>query len=362
VARSFAVDLQVNAHLPTTQKQAPKLLAHPHTTILRKPIIAMTHANLHTEYIRIRTILEISAFDFATLESNLIHNAYIPSSTNEQQIRDATYRFCMASKNAPPHFYISPGRFNIFDPYPYGGMLQDDPNLHSGAHNAAAMAHRNERESAKYDAVTDLIRMLAAREMNEAYVDEAKVSGKQDMVKVLEKQLEAEKGKVKTAEGQLQKLTAKYAAVKLLVGSEHAAEVRKIEKSRHKKSGRQGPEPLAATTDDIAQGLAELSFAENAASPVKVDEKLQDPELDEAGGNVRQEHQETVEVRTAEERLAASVARASMGPDENGKKRRIRVPRALKNARAAEMAAANEMADGQKAASALNASTDSCVE
>ena len=124
----------------------------------------MAHATFHTEYIRIRTILD-SAFDLATLESNLIHNAYIPCSADEQQIRDATYRFCTASKNAPPHFYISPGRFKIFDPYPYGGMPQDDPKTTQGEQRAAAMAHRNERESAKYDAVTDLIRMLAAREM-----------------------------------------------------------------------------------------------------------------------------------------------------------------------------------------------------
>ena len=38
----------------------------------------MAHADIHTENIRIRTILQIAAFDFATLEYNLMHNAFIP--------------------------------------------------------------------------------------------------------------------------------------------------------------------------------------------------------------------------------------------------------------------------------------------
>jgi hypothetical protein len=63
------------------------------------------------------------------------------------------------------------------------------------------------------------------------------VNVEQDAVKVLEEQLEAEKEKVKAVESQLQRLTAaKYAAVKLLVGQEHAAELREIEKTRHRKA------------------------------------------------------------------------------------------------------------------------------
>lgn len=64
----------------------------------------MAHANNHTESARIRTILEISAFNLATLEYQLVRNAYVPESTNEQKIKDATYRFYTASTTQPAHF------------------------------------------------------------------------------------------------------------------------------------------------------------------------------------------------------------------------------------------------------------------
>jgi hypothetical protein len=206
------------------------------------------------------------------------------------------------------------------------------------------MAHKNERESTKYNAVMDLIRMLATRQNQEGKAAEAEVNVEQDAVKVLEEQLEAEKEKDKAVESQLQRLTAKYAAVKLLVGEEHAAELRNIEKMRHKKSERLGMELLEERADDITQGLAKISFAESAASPGKQEKQLQLSMWAKAGGSVRDMSQGTsqaVEDQMAEEDSAAFVADGVIDSGEKGKKKRARWPRALKRARAVEMAAAN---------------------
>jgi hypothetical protein len=191
----------------------------------------------------------------------------------------------------------------------------------------------------------DLIRMLATRQNQEGKAAEAEVNVEQDAVKVLEEQLEAEKEKVKAVESQLQRLTtAKYAAVKLLVGEEHAAELRKIEKRRHKKFERLGMELLAATADDITQELAEIPFAESAASPGKQEKQLQLSMWAKAGESVQDMSQATsqaVEDQMAEEDSAVFFADGTIDSSEKGKKKRARWPRALKRARAVERAAAN---------------------
>ncbi|GAB7332220.1 hypothetical protein MBLNU13_g04076t1 [Cladosporium sp. NU13] len=79
---------------------------HQQTTIAHKTVLAMARANDHTESTCIRNILEIGAFNLATLEYELIRNAYVPASTDERKIRDATYRFYTASNIQPPRFYI----------------------------------------------------------------------------------------------------------------------------------------------------------------------------------------------------------------------------------------------------------------
>ena len=192
----------------------------------------MESADIHTESARIRNILEVTAFDLATLEYNLANNAYIPSSTNEQEIRDATYRLYQASTSHPPQFYVAQGRFNIFEPYPHGGAPQFDLKMARNAQITAAMIDRNERESLKYDAVTDLIRMLATRKANEATAAEAHVKVDYDTAKITQEELEAERAKTKAAERKLGKLRNSYDAVKRLVGEEHNADVHRIEKRR----------------------------------------------------------------------------------------------------------------------------------
>jgi len=153
----------------------------------------MAQADDRTESARIRTILEITAFDLANLEYILIDNGYIPDSTEEHRIRDATYYYYKASTSQPHLFHISQGCYNIFEPYPYGGVPHYNPN-----NVAAAMADKNERESVKYDAVMDLIRMLATWKAGEGKDDLPKVKIEQNterMLKTLREQLEAEKRK-----------------------------------------------------------------------------------------------------------------------------------------------------------------------
>lgn len=133
----------------------------------------MAHADISTENIRIRTILQITAFDLATLEHNLMHNAFIPDSLDKQEVRDATYRFYKASISHPTHSYVRKGHFNVFDPYPYGEKPHHDTNMPLSAQLAASVADRNERVSLKYDAVMDLIRMLAGRKVHQGNAADA---------------------------------------------------------------------------------------------------------------------------------------------------------------------------------------------
>ena len=155
----------------------------------------MAHADIHTENIRLRTILQITAFELATLEYNLMHNAFIPNSLDEQKIRDATYRFYKASTSHPAHSYAHKSHFNVFDPYPYGEKPQHDTSVPLSAQLAAAVADRNERVSIKYDAVMDLIRMLAARKAHQSNAATAEVKVGQNTVTVTKEQLEEGKSR-----------------------------------------------------------------------------------------------------------------------------------------------------------------------
>lgn len=50
----------------------------------------------------LRANLETVAFDLATLEYNLTHDDYIPSSFSQKQIEDATLGFSQVSTSRPP--------------------------------------------------------------------------------------------------------------------------------------------------------------------------------------------------------------------------------------------------------------------
>lgn len=77
------------------------------------------------EEARIRTTLEINAFDLATLERYLILNAHIPNSIDEDDIRNAMYRLYERYLDQAPHFPHSPRLTELFNPYPYGDTFTD---------------------------------------------------------------------------------------------------------------------------------------------------------------------------------------------------------------------------------------------
>jgi hypothetical protein len=218
----------------------------------------------------------------------------------------------------------------------------------SAVQTAAAMADRNKRESVKYDAVTDLIRMLATRKVREGKPDVKVAPGAkvaQAKVKILEAQLEAEKVKTKAAEDQLQVMRTTYAATKLLVGKEHAAEIRQIDKIRFRELRELAISPAAAEADEVFQQLAEIEVAKRAkiiSGGQKKEGGLQGSMWSEAGESMQDVSREMStateddenESRGEEEQSEISSAGA---PSASGKqpKKRSRKPRALVRARKA---------------------------
>jgi hypothetical protein len=246
----------------------------------------MAHADIHTDSTRIRTILQITAVDLATLENNLMRHAYIPDSLDEQQIRDATYRFYNAATSQASHFYLSGRYFNIFDPYPYGEKPKHDTNIPLSAQLAAAVADRNERVSMKYDAVMDLIRMLAARKVHQGKAADAGVEVEQDAVTVTKEQLEEGKAKIKAMKEELQRLRTQHAPVKPLESGPAGANSRKVDKwGRRRVRGRKTPETrarrrlrekaAAAAANEMVKAEAEVSTA-GASADVRVKHEEQD--------------------------------------------------------------------------------------
>ena len=203
----------------------------------------MAHADIYTENIRIRTILQITALDLATLEYDLMHDAYIPDSVEEQRIKDAAYRFYKASTSHPSHSYASRRHFNVFDPYPYGEKPHHDANMPLSAQLAVAVADRNERISIKYDAVTDLIRMLAARKARQSMAGDAGVKVEQDTLTVTKEQLEEGKSKIKAMKEELERLRTQCAIVEPSAGRDANTDTRKVDKfGRRRVRGRQTAE------------------------------------------------------------------------------------------------------------------------
>lgn len=207
----------------------------------------MAHADIHTENIRIRTILQITAFDLATLENNLMYNAFIPNSLDEQRIRDATYQFYKASTSHSSYPYVSNRHFNVFDPYPYGEQPKHDTNIPLNAQLAAAVADRNERVSIKYDAVMDLIRMLATRKVHqEGKAADLGVDVEQDTVTVTKEQLDVGKSTIKAMKEELQRLRTQHATVNPSANGAAEPDTRKVDKfGRKRVRGRQTAETRA---------------------------------------------------------------------------------------------------------------------
>lgn len=231
----------------------------------------MAHADIHTENIRIRTILQITAFDLATLEHDLMHNAFVPDSLDEEQIRYATYRFYKASTSHPSYNYVFRRHFNVFDPYPYGEEPHHDTDMSLNAQLAAAVADRNERISIKYDAVMDLIRMLAVRKARQSMAHDAGVMVEQDTVTVTKEQLEEGKSKIKAMKEELARLRTQCAIVKPSTNPDANTDTRKVDKfgrrrvrgcqtAETRKRRRMRQKAAAAAASEMVKAEAETSI------------------------------------------------------------------------------------------------------
>lgn len=235
------------------------------------------------------------------------------------------------------------------------------------------MADRNERVSVKYDAVRDLIRMLAARKIREGKPDATPAPAmkvEQAAVK-LEAQLQVDKVKIKALEDQLQVMRTVYAAVKILAHREHAGEVRGIDIDRFYKLKQLALSPAAAEATETAQQFADIQMEKRAAAKRR-EQKVKERALErskwaEAGGSADEMSQETSpaakddkteneEMSTAEkddddenEEEEQSETPFADAPSAPGKGPRNRNPRALKRAWRAAMEMAAQAEDEEAA-------------
>jgi hypothetical protein len=247
----------------------------------------MTPVNAQDEEARIRTTLEINSFDLATLEKCLIENAYIPPSSEEDAVKEVMYRFYERYIDQAPQFPRTPRLEDLFNPYPYGDAPVDDA---LGNTKSVREAHKHERESAKYDAVRDLIRIIATRKIQTVKAtqqtqdaEQSKISTmeeefklKREKMNLLERQLEtlnatlaAEQEKTKAAEGnlklerektdllekQVKSLQTKYQAVQRLVDESYDSELERIENVNHIRGPRRSSGFL--TREDAATAAVE---------------------------------------------------------------------------------------------------------
>lgn len=108
---------------------------------------------------RIRKALGLNSFDLTALERYLDQEGYVPDSTNEQALRDSVFKFRKLFNKGSP-FALStphPSLRDIFKPGPEATDIR-------------------EAESAKYDTVKDLIRMLAVRKAQASATEEKRDS------------------------------------------------------------------------------------------------------------------------------------------------------------------------------------------
>lgn len=109
------------------------------------------------EETRIRRALVINSFDLAALEKYLEQAGYIPNSADEQAVRDSVFQLRQDYQKCTPTFERPHGSLHvIFEPF----LEVEQERKRTSTQREAA---RFEAESIKYDAVRDLIRMLAAR-------------------------------------------------------------------------------------------------------------------------------------------------------------------------------------------------------
>jgi hypothetical protein len=187
----------------------------------------MTPANTQAEEARIRTTLEINSFDLATLENYLISDAYIPASIDEEAIRKAIYRLYERYLDEAPHFARNPCLTDLFNPDPYGETILENGSCNT---KSAREAHKHERESVKYDAVKDLIRIIATRKIQTAEHAEETPEAEQSKSSTAAEGLKLEREKSDLLEKQLKNTNTTLAAKQ--GNTSTAADELKVEKEK----------------------------------------------------------------------------------------------------------------------------------
>lgn len=94
----------------------------------------------------IRKALGLNSFDLAALERYLMQEGHVPNSTDDQALRDSVFNFRSLFNRGSP-FSLNTPHPSLHDIFKPGPDATDVP----------------ESESAKYDTVRDLIRLLAVR-------------------------------------------------------------------------------------------------------------------------------------------------------------------------------------------------------
>jgi hypothetical protein len=119
----------------------------------------MSFPQRRAEEVRIRKALGLNSFDLTALERYLDQEGYVPDSTNEQALRDSVFKF----RNL----------FNKGSPF---ALSTPHPSLHDIFKPGPEATDIREAESAKYDTVKDLIRMLAVRKAQASATEEKRDS------------------------------------------------------------------------------------------------------------------------------------------------------------------------------------------
>ena len=127
--------------------------------------ITMASKERQAQETRIRTALEINSHGLAILERYLVAEGHVPNTTDEQAARDAVFNL---------HELFSRTIF------PQGSPLSDLFVASREGTNPHRAFEKRESESANYDAVRDLILMLAVRK---AQVAKAQNQGAETVVK-----------------------------------------------------------------------------------------------------------------------------------------------------------------------------------
>jgi len=117
----------------------------------------MASKDHQAEETRIRRVLQINSYNFEAFERYLLEQGHVPASTDEQATKDAVFNLRK----------LFDGNVSVF---PSESPHRCIAHIFMAGDDAVTDAQVCESESAKYDAVKNLISMLAARKSQASVV------------------------------------------------------------------------------------------------------------------------------------------------------------------------------------------------